>query len=357
MKKQYLLYLLLIPIVYMIAKVHTNYSTESPFFYGFAENKETELSHDSDVEVLDILVTQGESVDKGQVLMLVDRVELLEKEVDMTYTDENMQLRYSEEINKLKSRLLVIDGEISNYERIQQNKIDAIYQKEKEQKAILEALKSVDVNSDKSPSQRVLLEVDKLQSQLKTFRDLKKSKKHEIDAELNGLYKKQKLTAVKANTKRQRLTADRESLKIVAPAKGVIGNIPTKKGENIKAFSTLLSFYEENPTLVKGYVHESLIVLVNIGDSLTVTSTLRPQNIINGAVIGLGSRIVEIPERLRKLPTIKTYGREVIISIPKENTFLQKEKVSINSDNVIPQERNGFIPNKENKDTRKLSRK
>jgi len=260
MKKQYLLYLLLIPIVYMIAKVHTNYSTESPFFYGFAENKETELSHDSDVEVLDILVTQGESVDKGQVLMLVDRVELLEKEVD-----------------------------------------------KKEQKAILEALKSVDVNSDKSPSQRVLLEVDKLQSQLKTFRDLKKSKKHEIDAELNGLYKK--------------------------------------------------SFYEENPTLVKGYVHESLIVLVNIGDSLTVTSTLRPQNIINGAVIGLGSRIVEIPERLRKLPTIKTYGREVIISIPKENTFLQKEKVSINSDNVIPQERNGFIPNKENKDTRKLSRK
>jgi hypothetical protein len=44
----------------------------------------------------------------------------------------------------------------------------------------------------------------------------------------------------------------------------------------------------------------------------------------------LGSRIVEIPERLRKNPDLKTYGREVLIAIPPSNLFLQKEKVILN---------------------------
>ena len=48
-----------------------------------------------------------------------------------------------------------------------------------------------------------------------------------------------------------------------------------------------------------------------------------------GKVIGLGSRIVEIPSRLRKIEAIKAYGREVLIEISKENCFLQNEKVSI----------------------------
>ena len=47
-------------------------------------------------------------------------------------------------------------------------------------------------------------------------------------------------------------------------------------------------------------------------------------------ITGLGSRIVEIPDRLRKNPDLKTYGREVLISIPPTNFFLQKEKVILN---------------------------
>jgi len=127
---------------------------------------------------------------------------------------------------------------------------------------------------------------------------------------------------------------EEKSLQILAPSDGLIGNILCKEGENIAAFTTLINFYERNPTIVKGYVHESLILQVKEEDSLLVSSSLHPYQPIRGEVIGLGSRIVEIPERLRKIPELKTYGREVLIKIPAANPFLQKEKVILNTINT-----------------------
>ena len=91
-------------------------------------------------------------------------------------------------------------------------------------------------------------------------------------------------------------------------------------------------------------MHESLILHVSVGDSLEVGSTSQPEHRIMGKVTGLGSRIVEIPERLRKHPQLKTYGREVLIQIPAQNPFLQKEKVVLNLLNTegIPQSQ--FLP-------------
>ena len=124
---------------------------------------------------------------------------------------------------------------------------------------------------------------------------------------------------------------ENDRLSIHAPSDGLIGSVSCKEGENISAFSTLMNFYKHNPTLVKGYVHESMILEVKVGDELEVSSSLHPDVKIKGIVFGLGSRIVEIPERLRKIAEYKTYGREVLIKIPEENDFLQKEKVLLNT--------------------------
>jgi len=74
-----------------------------------------------------------------------------------------------------------------------------------------------------------------------------------------------------------------------------------------------------------------MILEVKVGDELEVSSSLHPDHKVRGVVFGLGSRIVEIPERLRKMADFKTYGREVLIKIPEENNFLQKEKVLLNT--------------------------
>ena len=64
--------------------------------------------------------------------------------------------------------------------------------------------------------------------------------------------------------------------------------------------------------------------------SISIFSRLRPDIQNKGVVTTLGSRIVEIPPRLRKIKELKTFGREIIIEIPSDNPFLQKEKVILN---------------------------
>ena len=52
-------------------------------------------------------------------------------------------------------------------------------------------------------------------------------------------------------------------------------------------------------------------------------------NNVEGDVVGVGSRIVEYPVRLRKRQDIQIWGREVLIKIPENNAFLLGEKVRI----------------------------
>ena len=117
---------------------------------------------------------------------------------------------------------------------------------------------------------------------------------------------------------------------ILAPSDGLIGNVHCKEGEKIASFGALISFYEESPNLVVGYIHEELILKININDSISIFSSSRPDIQNKGVVKTLGSRIVEIPPRLRKIKELKTFGREIIIEIPSDNPFLQKEKVILN---------------------------
>jgi len=114
---------------------------------------------------------------------------------------------------------------------------------------------------------------------------------------------------------------------IVAPTDGLIGNVHCKEGEHITDFRTLISFYEPNPTLVKAYVHEDYLVKVDIGDEFKISSIKDITQTYTGKVVGLGSRIVEIPARMRKVPEFKTYGREVVIRLPAKSKFLQNEKL------------------------------
>ena len=333
MKRQYLLYLTLIPILYLIYSVHTSYSSASAFFYGFAENKETELSHESDVSVLDIHVTEGESVVAGQLLMTVYSLDLAEQEIDNEYEGESDLLDLLATKGELQEKKALLLNEQSTYVTERLAIRQEIKNKEQQNRDELAAITSVDVKVP-SVSAKALAQIQEIDREIASYKEQVELRIKQIDSQLNTIGRSQKLVQKKMSAVDEQLTSAHEKLEIMAPANGVIGNIQTKKGEHVKKFTTLLTFYEENPTIVKGYVHENFILQVNTGDSLVISSTLRPEHVTRGEVVGLGSRIVEIPERLRKMPTVKTYGREVLVRIPSDNRFLQKEKVSINSDAV-----------------------
>ena len=157
-----------------------------------------------------------------------------------------------------------------------------------------------------------------------------------IDIEIARLEQEMRLSGIPAQMELGKMKREVDlykkeqgQLELYAPSDGLIGSIHCKPGENIPSFNTLISFYEQSPNTVVAYLHESLSTELKVGDSLIVASTLHPEETCLGRVAGLGHRIVEIPERLRKIPEIKSYGREVLIAIPGDNHFLQKEKVML----------------------------
>ncbi len=331
MKKFNLIYIVAF-IVFLILLLSLTIKFDSSVtFYGFAENKETEISMENSVEVMKINVTTGQRVKKGTVLLNVISPSLPIKISNTEYKIEELQTKY----NLWKTDL---DWKISQY-TIQlnektssiQSQIDHLNAQLDKNKILAQNLKSIDNDADKGEIVNpIFIKIDALKEELNFTRGIITTQinnlKSERFADNNPL-----LSEINAlEVQLEHLNERKEDEIIVAPTDGLIGNVHCKEGEKISSFGTLITFYEESPTLVIGYIHEELILKINIDDDIDIYSSSRPEIQNKGVVKTLGSRIVEIPPRLRKIKELKTFGREIIIEIPPDNPFLQKEKVILN---------------------------
>jgi len=332
MKKFNLIYFVAIMICILLLYSLFFKADNSVTFYGFAENKETEISMDNGIEVEEIFVTVGQKVEKGDSLLNVVSATLPLKISDTEYKIEELETKY----NLWKSGL---DWKISQY-KIElnentgkiQSQIDQLNAELENNKKLSKTIKSID--SDPNTNYEI---VNPTLIKLEALNEALKHTKGIINTQLNNLKSERfadnnpLLSEIRALE--VQLTHYQERKKeevIIAPTNGLIGNVHCKEGEKISSFGALISFYEESPTLVVGYIHEELILKIKINDSIGIFSSSRPDIQNKGIVKTLGSRIVEIPPRLRKIKELKTFGREIIIEIPPENPFLQKEKVILN---------------------------
>ena len=304
-------------------------TSKSAFFYGFAENKETEINHIEDILVSKIYVTSGQQVKKGDLLIEVSdntipqkldelalkketvSQELILKKIDIQNEIKSIQNRRDQDIAKITAEITTLEKRIST------------------NKELFEGLKTIDkpTGNYRSPDEDKIKE---LRANIAAIEDLANAKIAIQENLIKSIAQPSQIKSKLVDSETSYYKSAKDRLAIIAPFDGLIGTINCKEGENVSAFNRLMSFYKTNPTEVKGFVHESMILEVSVGDMLEVSSTLHPEIKIVGEVIGLGSRIIEIPERLRKIPDFKTYGREVQISIPSKNRFLQKEKVMLN---------------------------
>lgn len=316
----------------MIVLSFLTYSMQSKTaaFYGFAENKETEINHIEDVLVEKIHVENGQEVKKGDLLIEVKDAILPSRIDGLKLEKEVLQQDVIQKKKEIRNEIASIEMERDFRLKDLESKIQTLEKEIALNESLYEGLKTIDDSGSKySNPEAVKLEFLKL-----SRNDILSRADDEIKMQKSILSSIEAPSNVKAeilNTEITHYEREKEKLSIYAPSDGLIGNVTCKEGENISAFSTLMNFYKHNPTLVKGFVHESMILEVKVGDILEVSSSLHANHKIKGEVFGLGSRIVEIPERLRKIADFKTYGREVLIKIPENNNFLQKEKVLLNT--------------------------
>jgi len=296
-------------------------------FYGFAETDESEINFNYPVEIQKILVQPGDEVKLGEPLLIVKRARSKDQLADQDFRINELRAESFLTKGKLASDIEELEVEyardLANL-RAKRNEIssEASY-REQLLKAVLE--NPADNQTSYSPVKEQLDDIDR------QLLELERSYKQRRSA----LQKEQNLSGKPYDFEMSRLRAEQQFdaaqeeviYEIKAPTDGVIGSINAKISEHKSSFAPLINFYEPNPSQVKGYIHEDRILEAKVGDKIKITSLTSPETNQIGVITGLGSRIVEIPSRLRRMVDFKTYGREILISIPSDNPFLQKEKV------------------------------
>lgn len=307
-------------------RLSTSLGTGVVSFFGFAENKETEINFNYPVAVGKIYVSPGQFVKKGEPLLEMYRIKSKETLEEQPFRISELRAKErawkSEKLGDIK---LLNSKQSIKLDEIESN-ISKLKEEKKFQASLYEDLKSVEKKEPQySPIDAKITALEKERNLLIAAHS----------QEIENVNNEIKLGTNPYRAEIKRLEAEQAfdaanekiDLQLTAPDDGVIGNIYCKEAEHIPSYKTLVSFYEPNPSLVKGFVQEDLILHVAINDSFLIRSTKDATISCYGIVTGLGSRIVEIPDRLRKIPDMKTYGRELLISIPIKNNFLQKEKV------------------------------
>jgi len=303
-------------------------NTEVLSFFGVAESNETEINYNHSIVVDQILVQPGQNVTKGDVLLKVSRIKsketmtdngyrIAEVNADIALLNQKKRDEIASEEQKLALDLQVTDEKIAELEKELAFKT-----------ALAKDLSSIETEG---ASYRPI--EDKIAN-------LSASKTRAIESsrlKIEAINREKKLAVAPYTQQIARIEAEanfdesqkRVPLTVVAPADGLIGYIYCKEAEHVPSYKTLMSFYEPHSSIIKGYVHEDLTLKVKLNDVYQVSSIKDPNISYEGKVTGLGSRIVEIPARLRKMADIKTFGREVLIEIDADNSFLQKEKVAL----------------------------
>lgn len=314
----------------LVALVALRLQNEASSFLGIADASENVVSSETSAEVLSVSTVPGQTVQVGDTLVRLRRPDL-----EMRINENARQLqgalrseahsdldvgRLSAQVRSdLEGRRTAIAAQIRSLEEERGRNRDLV--------SHIRGGTNTEVAD--SATDPILLRIQGLHRQIQT-------EEQGAAAQLlvlrggGGLQKGASQDLQEALVKeRELLQAEKDRLVICASIPGVVGSVNVRAGEKVAPFAPILTLSPRNPTLVRGYIHEKVYDDVAVGDSVDVRSSGARSGIVRGRVVGVGSRIVEFPLRLRKMPQIEVWGREVAVRIPTANPFLLGEMVSV----------------------------
>jgi len=333
MKGKLILYIAWFIVVAAIVMVSVGGKRESTVFYGIAETREISVNSENAVEIKKIHVVPGQTIKKDALIVELHQPELEMKINDISHQLQELKVKKLSEdgaiksqINQLKAGLASTTSDI-NY---QIKQIETRHSINKELTTGLKSLENYDgkkeANGRSSPMD---LKIEGLKKELEMAKKLYRIKTDLLKDELNSPENAYSVQVESLSKELTLLNEEKQKLLIYSQITGIIGSVNGKEGEKVSPFVPIVTLHTKSPSYVNGYIHENVYNKVSIGDTLDIVSMADRNNRISGEVLGIGSRIVEYPIRLRRRPDIQLWGREVQIKIPPDSTLLLGEKVMI----------------------------
>lgn len=306
-----------------------NFNSKSEHFLGIVDNHEQMISFQYPVEVVDTKAVQGEDVKQGELILEVRRQELAANESLLNDEIRKYSLERNQKTNEILSQIEVLKA------KKQEVVADFSYQIQVTQTQLelnRQSLKNISgINLDDLPPT----------PEIATIQALKEKRNFSVralDAEIMNLQNQLHASsrpvdaqiAYLENQKKELHRLDK-SLRVKAQFNGRVGTINYKPGDLVPAFQPVMTIHSVMPRTINGYINENISNDVKIGQTVWVKSTTHNKNApaVKGVVESLGSRIVEYPERLTKDPSIKAWGREVMIHLVDEHPLILGEKVDV----------------------------
>ncbi|MEL7422056.1 MAG: HlyD family efflux transporter periplasmic adaptor subunit [Bacteroidota bacterium] len=295
-------------------------------FYGIAENQDLDLSLAYPVVVQRIAIREGQAVEAGQLLAVLERKDIPFQEASLEQDRAQFQAKKQELLARQTSERKEIEEEKAEALFQIENKLTLLRSEQTQNTALLQNLNSTE---GVTPEAAANPEIAALEAERATldakFLVLQQNLNREIQAELKLLETQQQQVSID----RQEIDRQSAELELRAPVSGVIGTVNFIAGEQVGSRETILNIYQLHPNQVTTYIPEGQLTDLPLGTILTVSSLQTPDYQIEGTIISLGNKIRELPVRMRRDPAVQAWGREVLLEITSENQLIQGERVLV----------------------------
>lgn len=307
--------------------VNTRYFKGSNYFLGVTYAKKYQINSEKPATVIETYIVPGQTVNIGDLLVELESPELeleikkLEKEI------LNLQSEKVEKQKLLESKIELLKSEINLIRNEVKNEIERIDARIQLNESLTEG-----ISNNRSTTSDSLSE---LQLQKKSIQEKGTLEIESINIRMNDVLQDhefdQSQVQATIELRQQELNwrlQEQEKLNKYAVFDGVIDNVNVKPGEQVEAYSSLLSINPVQPTTVIGYLVGSKDRSRSLGDVVTIQSMEQSNLSTQGTIIGFGS-VTMLPQILQKSTAVNAFGLEVFIEVDAENPLPVGEKVMI----------------------------
>ncbi len=295
-------------------------------FFGIAETEPRVLNFDHDLSVREVFIKAGDKIKAGDTLAIFHRAELDENEfVRQRDMLANETERAAERAVLVKERE-VVQAKL----KVELRELALDIKLLRTEDSIMMVYRGNLYGQSTPQENKVVKErIDGLQKQMEDL-------KHQADEELLVLSAKinatDEIAAVMTNRLKGQLSmihTERERLVLISPIDGYVESVYFSVNVMIPAHKDLVKINPDTPNKIIGFIHETNEVPLTIGSNVELASFNRPEIVTSGIIVGVNPKMTELPLRLRKFIDLRSWGREVYISIPDTNSFYISEKVNI----------------------------
>lgn len=293
---------------------------------GITQSKQYNINSEKPSLVKSVLAVPGRQVKAGDLLIELTNQEM---EIELDKLTNRIAVLKSEQIEKAKradSKISLIKAESG----IAIEEIDADILEINSELKLNQELTSKFTSADtaSSPQQPQRMKITSLDQQKTKHRQAMDIQIRDILQESNT-EQIQLINQIRLLERElEMMKQEKKNLNKYAMSDGVIENIYVKEGEQVNAFTSLMSINPVRPTTVVAYLVGKRSDLFPIGAEVSVSSYEHRSAAVKGKVIGFGS-VNELPEILQKSTAVKAFGREVFIEIAPDNNLANGEKVLI----------------------------